>query len=150
MKNTVGKRMFVVSNRFKRYLDSQYQKIGLSLSQGRLLNFVSSKSKDGIVYQKDVENDFGIRRSSVTTLVDGLVKGGYLRRIEGEQDRRVKKLEVTTSGIQKMFEIEQIVQEFDYYIDSNLSKREKNFYNQIMEKLDSLIQEKELENVKVA
>ena len=54
------------------------------------------------VFPKDLEDFLGIKGSSVTSLINNLEQGGYLRRESLESDGRYKKLVLTekTKGMQ--------------------------------------------------
>ena len=51
------------------------------------------------VYQKDIESNFGIARSTVTNILQLMEKKGYLTRTTDEHDARLKRLELTELGI---------------------------------------------------
>ena len=50
------------------------------------------------VYQKDIESNFGIARSTVTNILQLMEKKGYLTRRRDERDRRVVRLTPTELG----------------------------------------------------
>lgn len=50
------------------------------------------------VYQKDIESNFGIARSTVTNILQLMEKKGYLTRTNDEHDARLKRLELTELG----------------------------------------------------
>ena len=50
------------------------------------------------VYQKDIESNFGIARSTVTNILQLMEKKGYLTRTTDEHDARLKRLELTELG----------------------------------------------------
>ena len=50
------------------------------------------------VYQKDIESNFGIARSTVTNILQLMEKKGYLTRTTDEHDARLKRLDLTELG----------------------------------------------------
>ena len=59
-----------------------------------VLNFLfRSAEKD--VYQRDVEREFNIRRSTATELMKSLEGAGLIRRVPVAYDARLKKIELT-------------------------------------------------------
>lgn len=69
----------------------------LSPVQGRLLGFLY-RNRDREVYQKDVEKEFGVTRSTVATNLKLMEQRGYLRREGVPGDARLKKLVLTPQG----------------------------------------------------
>lgn len=143
----IGRNLLVAASRIRRYLDNQYLKHGVTLGQGRVMRYVEVFSKDGNVYQKDIENSLGIRGSSVNSLVDGIVKMGYLTRVEDENDRRQKVLKLTKTGLLLTTELTSRVIEFENFVESKLTQEEKDHFLQVIKKLESIIDLKESSNV---
>ena len=56
-------------------------------------------NKDRDIYQKDIESEFAISRSTVTNILKLMEKKGYLRRESVPNDARLKKLVLTPKGI---------------------------------------------------
>ncbi len=50
------------------------------------------------VYQKTIESDFNIRRSTVTTILQLMEKKGYIKRSAVEGDARLKQISLTEQG----------------------------------------------------
>lgn len=50
------------------------------------------------VFQKDMEADFHMAKSSVTAALQGLERGGYIKRVPVERDGRLKKIVLTEEG----------------------------------------------------
>ena len=75
------------------------ENVGENLSpvQGRLLGFLHwNAGRD--VYQKDVEAEFGVTRSTVATNLKLMEERGYIRREAVPGDARLKKLALTPQG----------------------------------------------------
>ena len=53
------------------------------------------KNQDRDVYQKDLETEFQITRSTVTSILKLMEKKGYIERVSVEKDARLKKLVLT-------------------------------------------------------
>lgn len=67
-------------------------------SYGWILNFLRCHQERDI-YQRDIETEFRMPRSTVTCIVKSLEKSGYIKRSQVENDARLKKLELTEEGI---------------------------------------------------
>ena len=63
--------------------------------QGWILNFLFRRAEKGDVFQKDVEAEFKIRRSTATEALKNMEKSGLIRRIPVDYDARLKKIVLT-------------------------------------------------------
>ncbi len=79
----------------ERMCDNSARQTGVTGSQARLLGFLSIVSLQQDVYQKDIEEEFGIRPSSATGLLQALEQQGFIRREPVSLDGRLKKIVLT-------------------------------------------------------
>ncbi len=93
-----GREIQFVSKSFRRLADENLNQEGITVSQLRVLCYVSQKGKEGKVYQKDLEEHFGIRRSSVTELLQNMEKSGILTRTPCATDARTREIVLTEKG----------------------------------------------------
>ena len=87
-----------VLNLVKRYVHkstiiSEFE--GLTGMRAVVLGFIGEKTKEGDVFQKDIEAEFEIRRSTATELLKSLEKEGYITKQSVSKDARLKKLVLT-------------------------------------------------------
>ena len=94
----LGNQIIILSNQVKHYLHQAAEVEGISGSQSRILHYISEFSKKTEVYQKDVEEFFYLRRSTVTQTLQAMEKNGLIRRSSVARDARLKKLELTEAG----------------------------------------------------
>jgi DNA-binding MarR family transcriptional regulator len=93
-----GKNIQRVGNLFRRLADDNLSHLGINISQLRILGYLSRFGEDGEVCQRDLEEAFGVRRSSVTSILNNMEKSGYLVRRVSSEDARVKKVSLTEKG----------------------------------------------------
>lgn len=98
----IGKTMRILSNLIRRKIETELNQRGMELtsSQGRIISFVYRQSQVKNVYQKDIEMEFDIRRSSATNTLQLLEKNGYITRTSVDEDARLKKILLTQKGIE--------------------------------------------------
>lgn len=87
--------IFYMARRIERMADRQARITGISGSQARLLAFLSIVSMQQDIFQKDIEEEFGIRPSSVTGLLQALEQEGMIVREPVSSDGRLKKIVLT-------------------------------------------------------
>ncbi len=93
-----GKAIQMVANQFRRLGDENLSKHSINVSQLRILGYLRAHEKEGKVFQKDLEEAFGVRRSSVTSILQNMEKSGYLIREGTPEDARVKAVRLTEKG----------------------------------------------------
>lgn len=90
-----GREIQKLANRFRRLGDENLQKEGITFSQLRVIAYIS---KNKTVLQKELEEFLGIRRSSVTSLLQNMEKSGILERYASGEDARIKIISLTEKG----------------------------------------------------
>ena len=95
--------IFYMARRIERMADRQARISGVSGSQARLLAFLSIVSMEQDIFQKDIEEEFGIRPSSVTGLLQALEQEGLISRESVSTDGRLKKIVLTGNSGQHCF-----------------------------------------------
>ena len=93
-----GRECQKLSNHFHRLGDENLAKEGITFSQLRVLGYISRHGEQGEVYQRDLEQDFGVRRSSITSILQNMEKSGLLKRCGATEDARIKKITLTSKG----------------------------------------------------
>ncbi|MBR4036060.1 MAG: winged helix-turn-helix transcriptional regulator [Oscillospiraceae bacterium] len=121
----LGKYLLETSHQLKLYLDAAFGDSGLNGLQARILAFVEyndQQCKD--VYQKDIEAEFKIRRSSVSSVLDTMEKNGFIRRVSVLSDARLKKLVLTDKARQVGEAHRNKISEFDTGLEAGLTEEE--------------------------
>ena len=57
------------------------------------------RHRDEPVFQRDIEREFSITRSTVTNILQLMERKGYIRRLSVPQDARLKQLVLTEEGV---------------------------------------------------
>lgn len=92
-----------MNRKMQRHFSSYFSDSQLTSIQGVVLHYMIVEKDRGDIFPKDLEEFLGIKGSSVTSLINNLEQGGYLRRESLESDGRYKKLVLTekTKGMQE-------------------------------------------------
>lgn len=101
MERHIGREIRGLSNLIKRRIDSQAAKLGIEDMtgvQGWLLHYLDKRTPQGRVYQRDIEEDFGIRRSTATVMLQQLERKGFIQRLPVEGDARLKSIVLTENA----------------------------------------------------
>ena len=81
--------------------------------------------RDREIFQKDMEADFHMAKSSVTAALQSLEKNGYIKRVSVERDARLKKIELTEAGIKFHDNIEISIDSMEERLVVGVSKQQK-------------------------
>lgn len=87
-----------IGHKLKRLGDVNLEKKGITFSQLRVLTFLMRRPPEEGVLQRDLEEAFGIRRSSVTAILQNMEKADLIRRDAVDGDGRKKRIRVTEKG----------------------------------------------------
>ncbi len=114
---------------------AQQEGYELNGMQGPLLGYLYHKSRHGDVYQKDVEREFRIRRSTATVMLQSLEQKGYVVRVASTEDARLKRILLTEKAIEHHNLIEEQIRDFNRQLEDGLSQEEKETFLNILDKM---------------
>lgn len=121
----VGKDILIAAHQIKVVLDSSFDRTELNGLQARILGFI--KKNDNMnrdVYQKDIEAEFKIRRSSVTSVLNTMEKNGYVIRQSVMSDARLKKLVLTDKAKKVSRAHHNSIENFERNLINNMTAEE--------------------------
>ena len=107
----------------KRRADARLSSYGLNSQQGKMISYIAEHEEGGLI-QKDLEKVFNRRGASITSMIQGLEKKGYISRRISPSDERQKLLYTTQKGKALIEEFEQLFEEVETAITANLSSHE--------------------------
>ncbi|MBQ2276482.1 MAG: MarR family transcriptional regulator [Lachnospiraceae bacterium] len=135
MEKYIGKDIIVLSNRIKRRMRVAAEALGITDTQGRVLQYIWEESEKREVFQKDIEDEFDIRRSSVTQIIQLLERDGLIVRESVQRDARLKKLVLTEKAIEIQKVMNGKVRELEAEMQKDISPEEKELFLKILCKI---------------
>lgn len=87
------------------------------------------------VYQKDLEAELGITRSSVTNLLQLMEKKGYIRRVDVMSDARLKRIVLTDKGHEVLRGLDRCIDRMEDHLHSLLTPDEVDTLIELLHKL---------------
>lgn len=135
----IGKKILILSKRIHRKLDSGTSKFGITGVQSRILGFISHNSEKKDIFQKDIEEELDIRRSSVTSVLQLMEKNGYIERVSVSKDARLKKIIITEKGIEVQRNVWNLIQELEKSLIDELSDEELEILISLIDRLSNKI-----------
>lgn len=140
----IGKRIRIISNQIRRIIEKELslRGTGISSTQSRIIGYLYRETKNRDIFQKDIEEEFDIRRSSVTSILQHLEKNGYITRESVANDGRLKKLVLSEKGISIHEMVFQVIQNTENNLNEDFSGEELDellsLLDRVSKKLSSL------------
>lgn len=98
----LGKVIHELDNLIYRNMLAQGRRYGydqVTVMNGWIVKYLI-KNEDKDIFQKDIENEFGITKSTVAGIIKLMEKKGFIERVSVPRDARLKKLILTEKGRQ--------------------------------------------------
>lgn len=103
---------------------------------GWILGYLAAKQEQGEdVFQRDIEREFSITRSTVTNILQLMEQKGYIERQSVPQDARLKRLIITELGTCTLNRMMQALHQAEGYVSSLLTEEENNELLHLLDKL---------------
>ena len=96
--------------------------------------------KEEPVYQRDIEREFSITRSTVTNILQLMERKGYIERRSVPQDARLKQLVLTEAGVQFHEKTMLTFHQTDDYVAGLLTEEENAELLRLLNKLREALQ----------
>ncbi len=134
---SIGRQIAEISNLIKRRIQShtQYDECSqLSHTSACILAYLHDHLGD-VVFQRDLEHEFNVRRSTMSKTLSLLEQKGYITREDVDSDKRLKKIALTQKACQFSDKIILQRERLEKTISQSLTQEELvSFYN-ICEKI---------------
>lgn len=92
-------------------------------------------NKDKEIYQKTIESDFNIRRSTVTAILQLMEKKGYIKREAVVGDARLKRITLTEQGEETAEKTKAIIDKMDADLLEGIEEEELDIFYRVSDKL---------------
>ena len=135
-----------IDHMLARNLDSHMraqEKDEITMMHGWIIRYLSMNFEVD-VYQRDIEKQFGVGRSTVTNILQLMEKKGYLQREAVEKDARLKKLVLAEKGRELNERIEHLVDQLNEETVMGISNEELDVFFKVIEKLEHNIERQQM------
>ena len=127
-----------------RVIENSMADLGLTSIQSRMLGYLYFQLQNGKqVFQKELEEEFRIRKSSVTSVIQMLEKKGLVRRAGVTGDARRKELMLTEQGIAVQETVMERLDALEGLVNEALSPKEKQIWLSCIRKIETRLKEAE-------
>jgi DNA-binding MarR family transcriptional regulator len=122
--------------KIKSTADTRLNELGLNSQQGRMIGYIFEHQEKGVI-QKDLAEVFNRKGASITSMLQGLEKKGYIERVISENDERQKRIFVLEKGALLVEEFNEIFSEVEASITKALSPEETEALHSLLKKVSS-------------
>ena len=117
------------------YLDGPIAEFGLSPLEGHVLSYLRSYAPCAT---GELHRVFGIKRSTLTSLLDRLVERGLVERRAGERDRRSVVIRPTARGRRLAARMGKLIEALEESIRSQVSARDRQGFRAVMAAIEQV------------
>mgnify|MGYP002138551936 FL=1 len=108
---------------------------GLTGMQFAIVSYLAKESAERDVFQKDLEQKFDIRKSTVTGILNTMERDGLLLRETVPYDARLRKMILTDKALQAKQNTEQVIDSVESQLSKGLTEEEITTFLSILEKI---------------
>ncbi|OUP68993.1 MarR family transcriptional regulator [Erysipelatoclostridium sp. An173] len=134
----VGRRIKIINNLMKRSMDKFFgqRPDRATLMHTWILGFLQNRQDAGKdTFQKDIEAEFSINRSTTSEMLKLMCKNGMISRVPVDYDARLKKIVLTEQSLKFNRELSRKMNELDKILIKGLSESEVETFLKLCDKL---------------
>lgn len=123
-----------IGHNIKRILDERLIPYDITNQQARIVGYISGNQKNGNnISQKDIEIAMGLKGSSITSLVQGLERKGFIIRSSSAYDARIKELSLTSKGQELINEFNEVFNETEERITLDMTEDQREIFLKMLQ-----------------
>ena len=103
--------------------------------QGPIIGYIYHQGKERDIFQKDIEREFNIRRSTATVMLQNLEQKGYILRQSVEHDNRLKKILLTDKAKESNALIHSRIEDFNAELEEGITAAEREQFLDILHRI---------------
>lgn len=134
----IGFQIKSINNLIRRNLDVRFAEAGLDEicgMQGPMLGYIYDHSREQDIFQRDLEREFNIRRSTATVMLQNLEQKGYIVREAVEQDARLKRIVLTEKAVEVNLAVRKQIDAFNEELEAGITEEERTELFRILDKI---------------
>ncbi|MNL34472.1 Transcriptional regulator SlyA [compost metagenome] len=120
----------------KKDADERLAELGLNAQQGQMIGYIAEHEDKGLI-QKDLAEHFNRKEASITSMLQGLEKKGYIKRVIPKENERQKKIYLLDKAAVLVEEFNEIFAEVEKSITDSLTAEEAETLMKLLHKVNS-------------
>lgn len=146
---TIGFRVRTLSVGIKRAVEAGKARSGdwhCTGTHGWVIGYLyENRHRD--IYQRDIEKQFSVRRSTMTEILKLMEKNGLVERIKDESDGRLKKIKLTPLALEIHEKHEKGIEVFEMLIREGITDDEMSVFFDVMNRISQNVEKAEREHI---
>ncbi len=106
----------------------------LTLAQMMITRYLF-KNSNRKIYQKDIEKDLPFRKSTISGIIQTMIKNNIITTISSKEDARSKEILLTENGIKINKEIEENILKFDKILKNNINSDDLRIFFKVTKQI---------------
>lgn len=111
----------------------------ITVSQAYVIDFITD-NKDKDIFQKDLEMEFDLKRSSVSLMLNNMEKHDLIKRVPVAEDARLKKIVLTKKSVELSKKIAFAIDSVEGKLTENMDQDEINTFLNMLDKIRANIE----------
>ncbi|PIO84839.1 MarR family winged helix-turn-helix transcriptional regulator [Pediococcus damnosus] len=140
----INRQIHVLANCSTRKFNESFLDDDITGKQGGVLHFLLMRAGKQKIYQRDIEEHFGIRRSSVTSLLQKLKDNGYITRESVADDARLKLIVLTPKAMAFQKSVVQGTIDFEARMLQGVSEDEIATWQKVTQQMTRNLKDKKI------
>lgn len=124
----------ILANRLRREIDALSFRGQYSGSEGKALHFILAHT-DSDLFQKDLEEEFGLRPPSASALIKRMEQDGLITRVPVAYDGRLKKIVPSEKALQNRENVLRGVNDLENRLLAGISDRDLAVWLRVTKKM---------------
>ncbi|MRN53946.1 MarR family winged helix-turn-helix transcriptional regulator [Paenibacillus monticola] len=114
--------------------NTRLSELGLNAQQGQMMGYIFENQDEGVI-QKDLAIHFNRTGATITSMLQGLEKKGYIKRVIPKDNERQKKIYLLKKGTDLVEEFDEIFMEVEKSITKGLTEEESETFMKLLIKV---------------
>ncbi|MEW9699463.1 MarR family winged helix-turn-helix transcriptional regulator [Paenibacillus sp. SI8] len=127
-----------VGMKIRSMANTRLSELGLNTQQGQMMGYIFEKQDKGVI-QKDLADHFNRKGATITSMLQGLEKKGYIKRVIPEDNERQKKIYLLKKGTDLVEEFNEIFMEVEKSITQGLTAEESDTFMKLLIKVKATL-----------
>ena len=123
-----------VSHLINNYHNTLLDQYKITTKQAKVLSYLKRNQGEEIL-QKNIEEFFFLRSSTVTSVMQNLEKAGYIERYTNTADKRMKRILITEKGNEVYENCNRVKDQLEQYVLEGWSMEEKEEFKRLLDKV---------------
>ena len=107
----------------------------MTVSQASVIDFISNISSSDDIFQKDLEKEFDLKRSSVSLMLNNMEKNDLIKRVPVAEDARLKKIVLTEKAIGLSEKISNAIDLVENDLAQGITPEEVEVFYKVLDKI---------------